>query len=101
MMPEVSGYPLEHVRDLFDNKAWYLIGCTQNRPLRRKESANHEEDMVPRLEIKQGEEQQPTMAPLGASVTKEEGKKENEVNATSAAEALKKDDKTSYRTDDA
>lgn len=100
MMPEVSGYPLEHVRDLFDNKSWYLIGCTQNRPLRRKEAANHEEDMVPRLEIKQ-DEAQPPMAPIGSSLTKEEAKKQGDGEIATGQAAYDKDGKTSYRTTDA
>jgi hypothetical protein len=37
MMPEVSGYPLERIKELFENKKWYLIGCTQNKPLRVKD----------------------------------------------------------------
>lgn len=39
MMPEVSGYPLERVKELFEKKRWYLIGCTQNRPLRMTDTA--------------------------------------------------------------
>lgn len=88
MMPEVSGYPLEHVRELFDNKPWYLIGCTQNRPLRRKESANHEEDMVPRLEIKQNESQQSTaMPPLSTAFSKDDGAKNEDPSAERDAKA--------------
>lgn len=49
MMPEVSGYPLEKVRDLFDNKPWYKVGCTQNRPLRVKEEAiEHDVNEMPK-----------------------------------------------------
>ncbi|CAO1626779.1 unnamed protein product [Parajaminaea phylloscopi] len=40
MMPEVSGYPLERVRELFESKPWYLVGCTQNRPFRIKDGQN-------------------------------------------------------------
>lgn len=34
MMPEVSGYSLERVKGLFDNKPWYLGAGTQNRAVR-------------------------------------------------------------------
>ncbi|CAO1627748.1 unnamed protein product [Sympodiomycopsis kandeliae] len=77
MMPEVSGYPLEHVRDLFDNKAWYLIGCTQNRPLRRKEAAIHDEEDVPRLDMAQDKTQQPPMDPLANSYSRDEAAAKN------------------------
>ena len=50
MMPEVSGYPLERVKELFEKKKWFLVGCTQNRPLRVKDEAALGDD-VPRLEI--------------------------------------------------
>ncbi|UZJ52938.1 hypothetical protein CBS101457_002258 [Exobasidium rhododendri] len=48
MMPEVSGYPLERIKELFEKKKWYLIGCTQNRPLRVKDMAALGDD-VPKL----------------------------------------------------
>lgn len=48
MMPEVSGYPLESIKDLFERKKWFLVGCTQNRPLRQKDTAALGDD-VPRL----------------------------------------------------
>lgn len=48
MMPEVSGYPLERIKELFEKKRWYLIGCTQNRPLRIKDQVALGDD-VPQL----------------------------------------------------
>lgn len=49
MMPEVSGYPLERVRELFEQKPWYLVGCTQNRPLRHKEQVCAADEGMPEL----------------------------------------------------
>ena len=57
MMPEVSGYPLERIKELFEKKKWYLIGCTQNRPLRVKDEAALG-DEVPKLDMQQQEEEQ-------------------------------------------
>ena len=54
-MPEVSGMPLERIKELFDNKPWYLVGCTQNRPIRLRDdqvggsAAQQEAGDVPRL----------------------------------------------------
>jgi hypothetical protein len=55
MMPEVSGYPLESIKDLFEKKKWFLVGCTQNRPLRQKDTAALG-DEVPKLGMQQDEE---------------------------------------------
>ena len=55
MMPEVSGYPLEDIKELFESKPWYLVGATQNRPLRSKDTAATGDD-VPQLS-KANEEQ--------------------------------------------
>lgn len=48
MMPEVSGYQLEQIKELFESKPWYLVGATQNRPLRVKDEAAMGDD-VPQL----------------------------------------------------
>lgn len=48
MMPEVSGYPLERIKELFEKKKWYMVGCTQNKPLRIKDEAALGDD-VPQL----------------------------------------------------
>lgn len=49
-MPEVSGLPLERVKDMFDNKKWYLVGVTQNRPFKGADRvASTEEEGLPQL----------------------------------------------------
>lgn len=49
-MPEVSGYPLERIKELFETKKWYAIGITQNRPLRVKDHLAAGDD-VPQLRM--------------------------------------------------
>lgn len=53
MMPEVSGYPLERIKELFEKKKWYMVGCTQNTPLRIKDEAALGDD-VPQLDMQVG-----------------------------------------------
>ena len=43
-MPEVSGYPLERIKELFESKPWYKVGVSQNRPLRVKDETAFGDD---------------------------------------------------------